>query len=53
VAGEFLLLAQTGADEITVMPVNAAVISRVSDVRLGESVRLEGSRAGHSRGLKL
>jgi hypothetical protein len=52
VDGEFLLLARTSADEITVMPVNAVVIARLSGARLGEPIRLEGSQPGQSRGLR-
>ena len=52
VDGEFLLLARTGAGEIAVMPVNAAAIARLSGARLGEKIRLEGSRPGQSRGLR-
>ena len=50
--GEFLLLAQTGAGEIAVMPVNAATVARLSGARLGEPVRLEGNQPGQSRGLR-
>lgn len=50
--GEFLLLAMTGAGEIAVMPVDASVVARLSGMRLGEPVRLEGSQSGQSRGLR-
>jgi hypothetical protein len=51
--GQLLLLARSGADEITVMPANAAVIARVSGARLGESIRPDGKRLSESRGVRL
>jgi hypothetical protein len=51
VDGQFLLLARTGPDEITVIPADAAMVARVSGARLGEAIRLD--QPVESRGLRL
>jgi hypothetical protein len=51
VDGQFLLLARTGPEEITVIPADAALVARVSGARLGEAIRLD--QPVESRGLRL
>jgi hypothetical protein len=52
VNGQFLLLAASGANEMAVIPVDAATVARISGARLGEPIRLDGNQPRNSRGLK-
>jgi hypothetical protein len=49
VDGQFLLLAQTSADEIAVIPVEADVIAHVSGCKRGEAIMLENESASIRR----
>jgi hypothetical protein len=51
VGGQFLLLARIRDDEIAVIPVDAAIIARISGVRRGEAIRLDGAPLHRSRGV--
>ncbi|MBA4143580.1 MAG: relaxase/mobilization nuclease domain-containing protein [Nitrosospira sp.] len=53
VDGQLLLLAKTRADEIAVMPADAAMIARISRVKLGETIRLEERGGDQLREVKL
>lgn len=45
VEGQFLLLAQTSADEIAVIPIEADVIARLSGLKRGETITLDNESA--------
>ena len=49
VDGQFLLLAQMGAEEIAVIPVEADVIARMSGCKRGEVITLGNESASVSR----
>jgi hypothetical protein len=52
VDGQFLLLAKTGQDEIAVMPMDAAMMARLSRMKLGEKIPLDDNRVIQSKGLR-
>lgn len=53
VGDQLLLLAKTGRDEIAVIPMDALMHARVSQVKLGEKIMLHDNAIVQSRGLKL
>jgi hypothetical protein len=51
VDGQFLLLASSATDEVAVIPVDAAAIARIAQVRRGDVITLNGRVLSRSRGL--
>jgi hypothetical protein len=52
VDGQFLLLAKTSQDEIAVMPMDAAMIARLSRMKLDAKITLDDNQAVQSEGLR-
>jgi hypothetical protein len=52
VDGQLLLLAKTGQDEIAVMPMDAAMMARLSRMKLGEKIPLDDNLVIQSKGLR-